>query len=88
MTRIGIRELKSKTSKIVREVRVQHAEYVITHQGSPVAVLHPYGAADAEKERRDEMEASLTAMQQTARKVAKAWVSSKSAVELLDEQRR
>lgn len=88
MTRIGIRELKSQASKIVREVREEEAEYVITHQGSPVAVLHPYTEKDAEKELRDEMEASLKAMQQTARKVADAWVSSKSAGELLDEQRR
>lgn len=88
MTRIGIRELKSQASKIVREVREEQAEYVITHQGSPVAVLHPYSERDAEKERRDELEASLELMRQSAREVAKAWRSSKSAVELLDEQRR
>ena len=88
MTRIGIRELKNQASKIVREVRETQAEYVVTHQGQPVAVLHPYTEADAENERRRAMEDSLAAMKKAAREVAQAWTSPKTAVELLDEQRR
>ena len=88
MTRIGIRELKNQASRIVREVREERAEYVITHQGRPAAVLHPYTDEDAERERHHEMESSLAAMQRAAREVAESWVSAKSGVEILDEQRR
>lgn len=88
MTRIGIRELKNQTSRIVREVREEQAEYVVTHQGQPVAVLYPYTKADAEHERKLEMDAALEAMRKTANEVARAWTSPKTAVEILDEQRR
>lgn len=88
MTRIGVRELKNQASRIVRDVREEKTEYVITHQGQPVAVLHPYTSEDADRERHVETAASLAAMKKTARDVAQAWVSSKNAVELVDEQRR
>ena len=76
------------SSRIVREVREDHAEYVVTHQGRPVAILHPYTEAAAEHGRQRETDAALKAMKKTAREVAKAWTSPKSAVEILDEQRR
>ncbi len=88
MTRIGIRELKNQASKIVRDVEHEKAEYVVTHQGQPVAVLSPYTRMEAEKEQRLERETSLRAMKELANEVARSWVSPKGAVELLTEQRR
>jgi len=88
MTRIGVRDLKNQTSKIMREVREQQTEYVITHQGHPVAVLHPYGPTEAERERRQASLAAMAEMRQLAKEVSRAWSSSKSARALLDEQRR
>ncbi len=88
MTRIGIRELKNQASRIIREVREERTEYVVTHQGHPVAVLFPYTEQEAQKERRLAQETSLQAMRDSARQVARAWISSKSGVEILDEQRR
>lgn len=41
MPEIGIRQLKNDTSEILRSVREQGAEYVITYRGQPVAVLRP-----------------------------------------------
>ena len=64
------------------------AQYVVTRQGKPVAILQPYTEADAEQERQREMEDSLAALKKTAREVARAWTSPKTAVEILDEQRR
>jgi prevent-host-death family protein len=48
---IGIRQLKNETSEILRAVREDKAEYVITYRGEPVAVLRPVEppAADAEE---------------------------------------
>jgi prevent-host-death family protein len=41
MPEMGIRELKSQASEIVRAVREERAEYVITHRGRPVAMIVP-----------------------------------------------
>jgi len=34
--RVGIRELKNRTSEIVRAVRERGAQYIVTYQGHPV----------------------------------------------------
>ena len=41
MPEIGIRQLKNETSEIIRAVREEKAEYIITLRGQPVAVLRP-----------------------------------------------
>jgi prevent-host-death family protein len=45
---IGIRQLKNETSEILRTVREERAEYVITYRGQPVAVLRPVEPATAD----------------------------------------
>jgi prevent-host-death family protein len=45
---IGIRELKNQASSIVRQVREESAEYIITHHGRPVAILRPIHKDDVE----------------------------------------
>ncbi len=49
MPEIGIRELKAQASEIVRAVREERAEYVITHRGKPVAMIVPFEEAPEEK---------------------------------------
>jgi prevent-host-death family protein len=87
-TAIGVRELKNQASRIVRAVREEMAEYVITMQGEPVAVLRPFTNEDAHKLHRTEMEEALAEMKALARQGAQAWTSPKSGVELVEEQRR
>ena len=41
MALIGIRELRERASEVIRRVREEKAEYIITYQGQPVAVLLP-----------------------------------------------
>ena len=48
MPRVGVRELKNRTSEILRSVREERAEYVITYQGRPSAVLLPIDEEDLE----------------------------------------
>jgi prevent-host-death family protein len=36
-----VRELREHTSEVLRQVREENAEYVITHQGRPVALIMP-----------------------------------------------
>lgn len=45
MPEIGIRELKSQASEIVRAVREERTEYIITHRGKPVAMIVPFEEA-------------------------------------------
>lgn len=50
MSLIGVRELREETSKVLRRVREEQAEYVVTYQGRPVAVLLPLDPERAETE--------------------------------------
>ena len=84
----GIRELKNQTSRIVNEVREEMAEYVITSQGNPVAILRPFNEEDAESIRRREAERTLAEMRSLAEEIGSAWKSPKSALKILDEDRR
>jgi prevent-host-death family protein len=85
---IGVRELKNQASKIVRTIREEMAEYIVTVQGKPVAVLRPYTDEDEQQLRQAEVEDNLAEMKHLAQEVAAAWTSPKSGVELIDEQRR
>ena len=41
MREIGVRELKVKTSEIMRNVRQRRVSYIITYRGRPVGLLSP-----------------------------------------------
>lgn len=41
MAMIGVRELRERTAEVLRQVREKKAEYIVTYQGRPVAVLLP-----------------------------------------------
>ena len=88
ITTIGVRELKNQASRVVRAVREEMAEYVITVQGRPVAVLRPFTDEDTQKLRQAETEDTMQEMKALAQQVAAAWTSPKSGVELIAEQRR
>lgn len=42
MREIGVRELKNQATEILREVREQQAEYIVTYHGKPVARIVPF----------------------------------------------
>ena len=88
ITTIGVRELKNQASRVVRAVREEMAEYVITVQGRPVAVLRPFTDEDTQKLRQAETEDTMQEMKALAQQVAAAWTSPKNGVELIAEQRR
>jgi len=48
MPRVGVRELKNRTSEILRTVREERAEYIITYQGRPSAILLPIDEEELE----------------------------------------
>jgi len=81
---IGIRELKTRASEVVRAVKEQRARYVITQRGKPAALIIPLDA-DYERAKADEVWARLEKLRE---EIGKGWQSEKSAVEILSEMRR
>ncbi len=81
---IGIRELKSRASEVVRTVREKRARYVITQRGKPAALIIPLDA-DVTKPSADEVWERLIKI---GEELGKGWQSKKSAVEILSEMRR
>lgn len=88
MESVGIRELKNNTSKVVKSVCDNDAEVIVTVRGVPVAVLRPFDDSDREKQARRARERDLDRLDELAVLIGEAWTSPKSAVELVDEQRR
>ncbi|MEO8084361.1 MAG: type II toxin-antitoxin system prevent-host-death family antitoxin [Ardenticatenales bacterium] len=94
MLKVGIRELKNEASEIIRAVREDHAQYIVTYRGEPVALIVPVDPAD--RDRADEHlvagagahSAYWAELDDLAAKIDAAWKSDKSGVELVDEQRR
>ena len=81
---IGIRELKSRASEVVRAVKEDRARYVITQRGKPAALIIPLDSIPS-KESDDEVWERLMKL---GEEIGKSWLSEKSAVEILSEMRR
>jgi len=81
MAEVGIRELKNRASEIIRAVREERVEYVITYRGQPVARLVPVTAEEDDEQAWQELE-------WLSQEISAQWRSDKSAVELLTEMRR
>ena len=86
--KIGIRELKNQTSQILRRVREDMVEYVVTLRGEPVAVLRPLTQDESERIRQERIEDEIADLKSLSEQIAASWTSKKSAVELVEEQRR
>ena len=81
---IGIRELKSRASEVVRAVKEERARYVITQRGKPAALIIPLDAAPPEKSADEVWERLM----KIGEELGKGWQSEKSAVDILSEMRR
>lgn len=81
---IGIRELKSRVSEVVRAVKEERARYVVTQRGKPAALIIPMDAALPEKS-GDQVWERLVAI---GEELSKGLQNDKRAVEILAEIRR
>ncbi len=59
MPYVGIKELKNQTTEILRGVREEGLEYVVTFHGRPVAVLLPIGEEFLADEQRRAVENAI-----------------------------
>jgi prevent-host-death family protein len=85
MSEVGIRELKTHASEIVRRVREQGEVVDITFHGEVVARLVPVRPPIPTPE---EVAALLTDLDQLAAEVSAAWPEGVSAVDAVRDVRR
>jgi prevent-host-death family protein len=92
MSLIGVRELREQTSEVIRRVREDGAEYVVTYQGRPVAIILPLDAGRAEKEM---VQASKKAVlgsweryERLAEEIRRDWPANLSTQDVIDSIRR
>ncbi len=87
MKEIGVRELKSQLTNVVRTVREAQVEYTVTVHGQPVAVLRPFTQDDALRMQREKIDDELAALDELAQAIGSEWTSSQSGVDILEELR-
>jgi prevent-host-death family protein len=85
---IGVRELKERATEVVRSVREDLAEFIVTWRGTPVAVLRPLSGDEVERTRSGREAAALRELDAISVAVGAAWTSSLSGTEAVAEQRR
>ena len=85
MTTVGIRELKTNVSELLRQVREQGEIINITYYGEVVARLVPAKQGQSSDE---ELMSLWRQMDQLAQQVAAKWDGTESAVTAVRETRR
>jgi len=90
MPDIGVRELKTHASKILRNVRKRRARYVITYRGRPIGLLMPLEPTPAAgpalaPESAEAVWAELTRL---GEEISRGWRSPQTSAELLSDMRR
>ena len=85
MRSVGIRELKERTSQILRRVREQGQEYQITYHGRVIAHLVP---ASAPRSTQANPSAVWTDLDRLAAEIGDHWPSGITAVQAVREERR
>lgn len=92
MPLIGVRELKERTAEILKRIREDRAEYVVTHQGKPVAMLLPIAEETAERAMlqagRQALAGSWETYSRLADEIRSRWPPGVKTQEVLKELRR
>jgi prevent-host-death family protein len=87
MKTVGVRELKQKTTQLLRRVREKKEQIQITHRGEVVALLIPVPSAKRlVKDFADE--AVWADLDQLAAEIGAHWPKGVTAVEAVREDRR
>jgi prevent-host-death family protein len=85
MPRIGLRELKTHISEVLRDVQENGTRYSVTNRGEPIAVLVPYSAWD--EKRPMSPEELTTFLDDLAQKIGEASPGPWSVADMIDELR-
>lgn len=84
MRSIGIRELKARTSEVLRRVRERREEVAVTHHGRVIARVVPV----APERRRRRPAAAWSTLDRVAREIGARWPKGWSAARAVREGRR
>jgi antitoxin (DNA-binding transcriptional repressor) of toxin-antitoxin stability system len=90
MADIGVRELKTKASQIVRNIRKHRARYVVTYRGHPVALLIPFDEPGVPGVRSGEAadDGAWEELTRLGQLIAQSWPVGVTSAEVLSEMRR
>lgn len=92
MAIVGVRELRERASEVIRRVREERAEYVITYRGRPVAILLPLDTGRAEAEIVAGSKKAIAAQWEQYRRLAdsirRAWPTDVSTEDVINAIRR
>ena len=89
MPEIGVRELKSRASEIVRNVRRRRTRYVITYRGRPVGILSPLEGNDlVTRSSTAETSVAWDELTRLGQELAQGWPANKTSGEILSDMRR
>ena len=86
MHAIGVNELKTHTSEIMRKVREERVSYTITYRGKPVGVLLPLEENGGVSKEKDQDPRSK--LEEIREKMSSLPRPEKSLTEALSEMRR
>lgn len=85
MREIGVRELKQRTSEVLRRVREDKEVVAITHRGRIIARLTPVNQPEEQQVEASRVWAEIDEL---AREIGAKWPVAVGAVEAVSEQRR
>lgn len=85
MNEVGVRELKTQASDIIRRVRDANETIVVTYRGKAVARIEPLEDPETTRYRAREV---LAEMDRIAEEVTQYWPSGVSTVDAVAEDRR
>lgn len=89
MAEIGVRELKTHASEILRRVRDQRARYVVTYRGRPVGLLVPLeGLGESPLPSEESASSAWEELVRLGEEIGRGWQSPLTGAELLSEMRR
>lgn len=86
MPQIGVRELKIRTSEILRNVRRRKTRYVITYRGHPVGMLTPI--EEPEPAKTMTAEENWNELVRLGQEISAGWQAEASSTEILSAMRR
>jgi prevent-host-death family protein len=84
MRTVGVRELKERTSQVLRDLREGGEEIEVTHHGRVVARLVPVRGVPA----RRRTAAAWSTLDRVAREIGARWPKGRSAAAAVREGRR
>ena len=88
MPEIGVRELKTHASEIIRKLRDQRARYVVTYRGRAVGLLLPLEEPELAEQLLQAAADPWDELTQLGQEIGQGWQSEQTGAEILETTRR